>query len=404
MSKYRKFTPEYREEAVKQVVENQTPIADVARSLGINAGTLGNWVNKYRAEHPVSEELSLPDRARLRELEREARELRLEVAFLKKSSRLLRPGGAVSEKYTFIAAEQDYYASQARAGAPVEQLPLVRMCTVLEVSRSGYYDWLRAVPLPRALRRTKVTRYVHAAFKAGRGTYGARRVHAVLTRSVDPEVASAGLDLVRDIMVEQGLVACQPRAYRATTVQEGEPRVADHVGRDFTAPAPGCKLVGDITYVRTWAGWLYLATVIDCHTKAVVGWSMAEHMRTDLICDAIDMAATNVDFTSGAVFHSDRGSQYSSEQFAKHLKAHGLTPSMGRTGVCWDNAMAESFFAALKNELVYRTVFPTRDMARRAIAEYIEVFYNRQRIHSGLGYKTPLEVAEEYTQYQSDAA
>ena len=145
-------------------------------------------------------------------------------------------------------------------------------------------------------------------------------------------------------------------------------------------------------------------TVIDCHTKAVIGWSMAEHMRTDLICDAIDMAATNVEFADDAVFHSDRGSQYTSSQFAAHLKSHGLTGSMGKTGICWDNALAESFFAALKNELVYRLVLPTRNKARRAIAEYIEVFYNRQRLHSGLGYKTPLEIAQEHQQNLSNAA
>lgn len=312
----------------------------------------------------------------------------------------------MSERYAFIAAEQDYYASQARAGAPVEQLPLTRMCTVLEVSRSGYYDWCKALPSARALRRAKVTEHVHAAFAAGRGTYGARRVHAVLSRSEDPEVASAGLDLVRDIMRTENLVACQPRAYRRTTVRDGQDhgRVADHLRRDFTAKAPGCKLVGDISFVRTWEGWLYLATVIDCYSKAVVGWSMAEHMRTDLICDALDMAATNVTFSEGAVFHSDRGSQYTSEQFAKHLDRHGLTPSMGRTGVCWDNALAESFFGAAKNELVYRTVFPTRKRARAAIAEYIEVFYNRRRLHSGLGYKTPSEVVDEYKQNHSAAA
>ncbi len=310
----------------------------------------------------------------------------------------------MSQRYSLIAAEQDYYTSQARTGAPVQQLPVTRMCTAVEVSTSGYYNWLKAEPSARAARRVKITEHVHAAFGAGRGAYGARRVHAVLTRSHDPQVASAGLDLVRDIMAEEDLVACQPRAYRVTTVREGEPDVTDHVRRDFSAPAPGCKLVGDITYLRTWEGWLCLATVIDCHTKGVVGWSMAEHMRTDLICDAIDMAATNVEITGGAVFHSDRGSQYSSDQFARHLTTHGLTPSMGRTGVCWDNAMAEGFFAALKNELVYRTVFPTRDKARQAVAEYIEVFYNRQRIHSALGYKTPLEIADDYKQNHSIAA
>ena len=131
---------------------------------------------------------------------------------------------------------------------------------------------------------------------------------------------------------------------------------------------------------------------------------MADHMRTDLICDAITMAAGNVDLAPGAVFHSDRGTQYTSTQFAAHLTKHGLTGSMGRTGVCWDNAMAESFFAALKNELIYRTAFTTRQSARRAIVEYIEVFYNRIRLHSGLGYRTPHEVANEYRKNQSLAA
>ena len=293
----------------------------------------------------------------------------------------------MSEKYELIAAE---------AGLPTAPT-ISGMCTALQVSRSGYYDWVKAVPSARARRRQLVTGYVTAAFTFGRGTYGVRRVHAIVARSADPQVASASVDLVRDIMHGNALVACQPRGYRTTTQQGDHPfPIPDRVRRDFTAPAPGRKLVGDITYVRTWEGWLYLATVIDCHTKAVVGWSMAAHMRTDLICDAITMAATRVTLAPKAIFHSDRGSQYTSEQFATHLKDHDMVGSMGRTGVCWDNALAESFFTAFKNELVYRTVFPTRAKARTAIAEYIEVFYNRQRIHSGLGYKTPLEVANEY--------
>ncbi len=134
-------------------------------------------------------------------------------------------------------------------------------------------------------------------------------MHAVLTRSEDPEVASASLHLVRDLMAEHDLRACQPRAYRVTTLRGRDERGAlgDHVRRDFTAPSPGAKLVGDITYVRTWSGWLYLATVIDCHSRAVVGWSMAEHTRTSLVCHALSMAAATVDFPAGAVFHSDRG-------------------------------------------------------------------------------------------------
>lgn len=297
----------------------------------------------------------------------------------------------MSEKYTLIAVEK------ADRSSPFS---VVVMCSVLAVSTSAFYAWLTGEPSARELRRAKIGVHVQAAFDAGRGTYGVRRVHAVLRRSDDPEVATASPRIVRDIMREKGLRACQPRAYKATTVQDrhAEPAIADHVGRDFTAPAPGTKLVGDITYVRTWEGWLYLATVIDCHTKAVVGWSMAEHMRTDLVCAAVTMAAGNVTLAKGAVFHSDRGTQYTSAQFAAHLADHNITGSMGRTGICWDNAMAESFFGALKNELVYRTVFPTREKARRAIAEYIEVFYNRQRLHSALGYRTPLEAANEHQQ------
>jgi putative transposase len=304
----------------------------------------------------------------------------------------------VSEKYALIAAEQ--------AEHDEDVLAVSRMCRALSVSRSGFYDWVRAVPSARAVRRAKITEHVKAAFDLGRGTYGTRRVHAALTRSDDPEVACVSLDLVRTLMQENDLHACQPRAYKVTTVQDeaSKPTIVDQVKRDFTATAPGTKLVGDITYIRTWAGWLYLATVIDCHNKAVIGWSMAEHMRTDLVCDAITMAAGNVELAPGAVFHSDRGTQYTSAQFAAHLAKHGLTGSMGRTGVCWDNAMAESFFGAMKNELIYRTAFPTRQSARRAIVEYIEVFYNRIRLHSGLGYKTPHEVATEYRKNQPLAA
>jgi putative transposase len=304
----------------------------------------------------------------------------------------------VSDKFALIAAEQ--------AAHHDDVLAVTSMCQALSVSRSGFYDWARAKPSARSVRRAKIGVHLKAAFALGRGTYGVRRVHAVLARSDDPEVSSVSVDLVRNLMQENDLHACQPRAYKVTTVQDeaAKPSFVDHVKRDFTATAPGTKLVGDITYIRTWAGWLYLATVIDCHSKAVIGWSMADHMRTDLICDAITMAAGNVDLAPGAVFHSDRGTQYTSTQFAAHLTKHKMTGSMGRTGVCWDNSMAESFFAALKNELIYRTAFTTRQSARRAIAEYIEVFYNRIRLHSGLGYRTPHEVGTEYLKNHSLAA
>jgi putative transposase len=304
----------------------------------------------------------------------------------------------VSDKFTAISAER---------ANPACPYPVIKMCTWLGVSASGFYEFESAPPSPRQLRRAKVALHVTAAFELGRGTYGVRRVSEVLGRSADPDVASASLRLVRSIMAEEDLHACQPRAYRVTTTQDPDgpaDPIADHVHRDFTAEAPGTKLVGDITYISTWQGWLYLATVIDCHNRAVIGWSMADHMRTSLVEDALTMAATQTHLQPKCVFHSDRGSQYTSSDFAKHLKRLDLTGSMGRTGICWDNALAESFFAALKNELVYRTVFATRDQARSAIAEYIEVFYNRIRLHSSLGYRTPAEVANQHHQNSALAA
>ena len=303
----------------------------------------------------------------------------------------------MTAKFAFIAAEK---------ADPTSEFPVVKMCAWLKVSTSGFYDFCNAVETDRARRRAKVTVHVQAAHAAGRGCYGVLRVHGVLTRSHDPEVASASVKLVRSIMAELGLFGCQPRAYKATTQPDpdasGQP--ADLVTRNFTADAPGSKLVGDITYIRTWAGWLYLATVIDCCTREVIGWSMATHMRTDLNCDAITMAAARGGLQPEAIFHSDRGSQYTSDQFRRHLRSFKLRGSMGRVGQCWDNAMAESFFASLKNELVYRTVFPNQAKAKQAVAEYIEVFYNRIRIHSALGYRTPAEVAAEYRQNLAKAA
>jgi putative transposase len=286
----------------------------------------------------------------------------------------------VSSKYEFIDGEKANY-------------PLLRMFVWMGVSGSGFYEWRHRPASATAQRRAALAATIKQEFDDSDGTYGYRRVHAALAR----RGVHTGPELVRALMRELDLVACQPRPWRTTTV--ADPTAAatpDLVRRDFTASEPGRKLVGDITYIHTWEGWLYLATVIDCHTKAVIGWAMADHMKSSLINDAIIMAAGNITLAPKCIFHSDRGTQYTSDSFRKTLQRLDLLPSVGRTGVCWDNAMAESFFGALKNELVYRTSFATRAHARRAIVRYIEVFYNRKRIHSGLDYKTPDEVYTEY--------
>jgi transposase InsO family protein len=288
----------------------------------------------------------------------------------------------VNDKYEFIDGEKYAY-------------PIAKMCGWLHVSRAGFYEWRNRPASATAERRARLTEHIRAVFDGSRQTYGHRRVHAALGRAGVP----CSLELVRHLMRAAGLRPCQPRPFRTTTVAAVDATVVpDRVRREFTAPGPGQRLVGDITYIRTWEGFAYLATVIDCCTKMVVGWAFDTHMRAELVTRAIDMAAGNIGLAPGAVFHSDRGCQYTSDEFRRHLKARGILPSVGRTGVCWDNAMAESFFGALKNELVYRTVFPTVAHARHAVVEYIEVFYNRQRLHSAIGYRTPAEARAAHLQ------
>ena len=265
------------------------------------------------------------------------------------------------------------------------------------MSTSGYYEWQDRPASATAIRREHLKTLVTAIFNHSDQTYGYRRVHAQLVRQgeqVSPE-------LVRELMRELDLIACQPRPYRPTTTVPGDPGpIPDLVNRDFTAPAPGQKMVGDITYIPTWEGWLYLATVIDCHTKACIGYAMADHLRTDLVIDALRMAARNYPLLEGAIFHSDRGTQYTSASFAAATDLLDIRRSVGATGVCFDNALAESFNAAVKVERVNRTVYPTREHARKDVARYIEFRYNTQRLHSGLGYKTPNEVYTEYLNRQ----
>ena len=282
--------------------------------------------------------------------------------------------------------------------------PVVRMCDWLHINRASFYAWCsRTTASGRARRRVTLAGLVRASFDASGGTYGARRVAASLRRGGQP----VSVRLVAELMAEQDLVACQPRPFRATTRRDpAAPQgVPDLLERDWppapagvTATAPGTTLVGDITYVPTWTGFWYFATVIDCYSRKVVGWAGDTHLRTSLVIRALDMAAGTGRLAPDAIFHSDRGTQYTSRQFAAHLNELDLRASMGRTGICWDNALAESFFGALKNELVHRTAFPTPEHARRAIVTWVEGHYNQRRLHSALGYKTPAEVEAEHYQ------
>jgi transposase InsO family protein len=274
------------------------------------------------------------------------------------------------------------------------------MCEWAGVSTSGYYEWRHRPASATAIRREYLKKLTKAIFELSEETYGYRRVHAPLLRQ-DEQVSP---ELVRALMRELTLVACQLRPYRPTTTTPGDPGpIPDLMNRDFTAETPGENMVSDITYIPTLEGWLSLATVIDCHTKACIGYAMADHLRTELVIDALHMAARNYPLTPGAIFHSDRGTQYTSKAFAAATDLLDIRRSVGATGVCFDNALAESFNATVKVERVHRAVYPTREHARTDVARYIEFRYNTQRLHSALGYRTPHEVYTEYLNRQSAA-
>lgn len=297
----------------------------------------------------------------------------------------------MTAKYAFITAEKE-----TRNPDGTRRYQVQHMCRWLRVSTSGFYDWHSRPASATAQRRARLATAITEIFTEHQQRYGYRRIHRELARRGH----ACHPDTVRDLMRELGLVTCQPRRSRTGTTRQAAKMadIPDLVHRDFNATTPGAKLVGDITYIRTWEGWLYLALVIDCASRAIIGWAMADNYKTPLITDAIRMAARNIDLPPGAVFHSDRGSNYTSDEYATTLKTLGITHSVGRTGICFDNALAESTNGAIKVELVNREQFPTREIATRKIANYIELYYNRRRLHSHLGYITPHEYLTQHTQ------
>lgn len=273
--------------------------------------------------------------------------------------------------------------------------PIGKMCHWSVVSRSGYYRWRNRPDSATARWRADMAHLVQEIFTFHESTYGYRRITAELRRQGHPIAEQT----VRSLMRELNLVTCQVKSTgpRTTIPAADAEDTPDLVRRNFSSDRLGAKLVGDITYIHTWQGWVYLATVLDCYSKMVVGYAMADHMRTSLITEALSMAVKNGHTTAGeTIFHSDRGTQYMSREFYNYCESIGVTRSVGRTGICYDNAWAESFNATLKVERVHRVVYPTRRRAVDDITRWIELYYNRQRIHSALGYRTPAEVVESW--------
>jgi putative transposase len=259
------------------------------------------------------------------------------------------------------------------------------LCQILGVARSGFYQWIHEPLSPRVIENERLLELIRESYAASGRIYGAPRIFLDLREAGE----HVGHNRVARIMRLNGIRAL--RGYKAPRYFRGVPSVTSPnlLKRQFTVERPDAAWVTDITYVRTWEGWLYLAVVMDLHSRMIIGWSMQPTMVRDLVLDALMMAVWRRKPRQRVIMHSDQGSQYGSDDWIRFCKAHKLDPSMSRRGNCWDNAVAESFFSSLKKERIRRQVYRTRDLAKADIFEYIEMFYNRTRRHSHLGGVSP---------------
>jgi putative transposase len=269
-----------------------------------------------------------------------------------------------------------------------QQWPTRLMCQVLGVSTGGYYEWRRRPPSALRERREALAAEIKVIHQEAKARYGSPRIHAELVARGEP----CCVNTVAKLMRQLGVAAKTRRKFRCTTDSNHDRPVAENVvDRQFEPEAPNRVWTADITYIPTREGWLYLAAVEDLYSRQIVGWSMGERIDSRLVADALEMAVSRRLPGEGLVAHSDRGSQYASEHYRRILASHEITCSMSRRANCWDNAPMESFFASLKVELVHDEDYATRAEARSSLFEYIEVFYNRVRRHSSLGYRSPVE-------------
>lgn len=265
------------------------------------------------------------------------------------------------------------------------------MCKVIKVDKSSYYHWIKAGSVIKKVDK-QLNELIQAIFIQGRNNYGTRRIQDKLQELYGLIVSRKRIS---NIMKDLNLKVKMKRRYKNTTDSNHNLPIAPNIlNRDFYASNPDEKYVGDITYIPTGEGWLYLATVIDLYSRRVVGWSMDDTMKVSLVNDALNMAIKHRNPSTGLLWHTDRGSQYASYSHKDLLKSHGIIQSMSRKGNCWDNAVAESFFKTLKNELIYQRYFYTKKQAQRDIFEYIEFYYNRIRSHSYLGNLSPVRFEE----------
>ncbi|WP_409047788.1 IS3 family transposase [Microbacterium sp. HA-8] len=381
-SKRKTYTPEYRREAARLVIDTGRTIVAVAGEIGVGAQLLGRWVQQEHARAGGGPDgpLEVSERAELERLRREVAELRMDNEFPGKSGGLLRIEAEPEERFAVIEAEK-------------ANMTITRMCLLLGVDRRRFYEWRArqvAGPSARQQRAVVLTAQIREFHAASDGTYGAPRIHADLH---DAGVA-VSRKTVAKLMQADGITGISPRTWHPpTTIRGADPfPVPDLVERQFDQGARDLAWFSDITYLHTGEGWAYLCVVRDGNTRRVLGRTVGDSLHTDLVEDALRQAvALRGHLPRKVVFHADRGTQYTSAQLAEAAAELGVLRSMGRTGVCWDNAAAESFWSTFKNEYYHRHVFATIDAARRGAYTWIDGWYNARRRHSAIGYISPLE-------------
>jgi len=278
--------------------------------------------------------------------------------------------------------------------------PVKKMAETLKISRSRYYAWLKSKPSSHKLRDEELLEKIKLIHEDSRETYGSPNVF----KSIEKKGIKTSKKRVARLMRENGLKGAQKRRFKVTTDSNHDYPIAPNLlNRQFNVQHPNTCWVGDITYIWTQEGWLYLSVIIDLFSRMVIGWAMESHLRAELVIDSLKMAVTNRKPDDGVMFHSDRGIQYACGDFRKTLNGYEMIQSMSRKGNCWDNACAESFFATLKTEEVYRRKYQTREEARLSIFEYIAVFYNRYRQHYFLDFLSPEEYEKSMIQIRKTA-
>ncbi|WP_096040824.1 IS3 family transposase [Pseudoalteromonas issachenkonii] len=367
----RSYTAEFKQEAVALVTEQGYSVPKAAASLGITDKLLYNWKAKVEAEQSGAS-LNADERAELLRLRKENKELRMEKEILKKASALLPKRNQVTFK-------------------TIKQLssvfPVVKLCKVMKVSRSAYYAWLKRPAKVITVEQLNLYRKAKYFFKKSRNSLGYRE----LRKKLRSEGFSVSDYVVQKLMATLGLVVTQRVAYKVTTKRKHSDAVADNLlNQNFNPIAPNQVWAGDVTYLRTGEGWMYLAIVMDLYSRRIVGWHIDKRMTTDLVSKAMMKAYNLRQPPKSLVFHSDRGSQYTSKQYRQLLWSYGFRASMGDVGACWDNAVVERFFGSLKHDWLLKVPQPTREHMRNDVAAYMR-YYNLERLHTAHGDLSPVK-------------